>query len=79
MCVKFIQFLPSTVKRETASAWECIGSSRCSNMSAFVAECTVNAGETSQQGKRECTSSTLCLSSAAGHRMPLSAANSTRG
>ncbi|XP_017239183.1 protein DYAD [Daucus carota subsp. sativus] len=72
-------FLPSTVKRETASAWECIGSSRCSNMSAFVAECTVNAGETSQQGKRECTSSTLCLSSAAGHRMPLSAANSTRG
>ncbi|KAL1819447.1 hypothetical protein ACET3Z_014316 [Daucus carota] len=24
-------FLPSTVKRETASAWECIGSRRCSN------------------------------------------------
>lgn len=40
-------------------------------MSASVAEYTVNAGETNQQGKSECTTSTLCLSSNAGHQMPV--------
>ncbi|XP_074379495.1 protein DYAD-like isoform X2 [Apium graveolens] len=69
------RFLPPVVKRETASAWKCVGSCRCSNTSASVAEYTVDAGGTNQQEKRECTSSTLCVSSR--HQMP--AADITRG